>query len=99
VDGYDVEPVELTATSEAFAGQQATPSDLVSTLQGARAVDTGDAGLTSGIQGLVDQLTAALTGLATGLGQDAAGLTRMVEAYQAQEQSAADALGAIESRL
>ncbi|HXM58628.1 MAG TPA: hypothetical protein VOB72_24720 [Candidatus Dormibacteraeota bacterium] len=99
MDGYNVEPVELTAASEAFAGQQATPTRLVSTLEGARAVDTGDPGLDGGIQGIVDQLTAALTGLATGLGQDSAGLTRMVQAYQAQERSAADALGAIESRL
>ena len=99
MDGYDVEPVELATASEAFAGQQATPTRLVSTLEGARAADTGDAGLNSAIQGLVAQLTAALTGLATGLGQDAAGLTRMVEAYQAQERSAADALGTIESRL
>lgn len=97
--GYKVEPAELTSASQAFAGQQPTPTQLASTLQGARAVDTGDPGLSGEIQALVGQLTGALTGLATGLGQDAAGLTRMVQAYQELEQAEADAFGAIENRL
>jgi uncharacterized protein YukE len=99
MDGYRVEPPELTATSRAFSGQQGTPTQLSSTLQGARGADTGDPGLNGEIQTIVTQLTEALTGLATGLGQDAAGLTQVAQAYQDAERSEADAYGAIESRL
>jgi len=99
MDGYTVEPAELNSASQAFAAQQGTPTDLSTTLQGARAADTGDPGLNGEIQALVGQLTGALTGLATGLGQDAAGLTKVSRAYQAVEQSEADAYAALEARL
>jgi hypothetical protein len=98
-DGYRLDPPEITAASQAFAGQRETPTRLAGTLEGARAVDTGDPALSGSIQGMVRQLVTALNGLAAGLGQDAAGLTQMVDAYQSRESTEAGGYGGIESRL
>lgn len=81
IDGYVVQPARIRSTGDAFAGQQGTPTELASALHGARAVDTGEPGLTTQIQTMVSDLAAALRGLATGLQQDATGLRDQAQDY------------------
>jgi hypothetical protein len=85
IDGYVVQPARIRATGDAFAGQQGTPTELAGALEGARAVDTGEPGLTSQVQTMVTDLASALKGLATGLGQDAAGLREQAQDYAARD--------------
>jgi len=85
-DGVHAVTGRIRSTGEAFAGQQGKPSELASTLEGARSVDAGDApGLTSQIQSMVTEFVTALNGMAAGLGQDAATLQKHAELYQTGE--------------
>ena len=85
-DHFAVVPEQLTATSRAFAGQQEAPAGLATTLEGARAVDTGDPGLNGEIQAIVGELVAALNGLSAGLAQDSAHLAENAQDYPTGEE-------------
>jgi len=86
---FMVEPDRVLSSSQVFASHQATPSQLGEVLNGARAVDTGDPGLTGAIQGLLGEFTTALSGLTAGLTRDAAGLAQNAQSYQGSDSSTA----------
>jgi hypothetical protein len=96
---FMVQPDRVLSSSQVFASNQETPSQLGEVLNGARGVDTGDPGLTGEIQGLLSEFTAALTGLTAGLTRDAAGLTQNAQRYQATDTSAARSFDQIRPSL
>jgi uncharacterized protein YukE len=98
-DRFQVQPEQVTAAAEAFAGQQQRPTELASTLQGAPRVDTGDLSLDGQVQTLLRDVVTAMQGLATGLEQDAAGLRQMVQSYQATDRAAARTFDQIGNKL
>lgn len=96
---FRVEPDRVLSSSQVFASHQGTPAQLGEMLDGARAVDTGDPGLTGEIQGLLSEFTAALSGLTAGLARDAAGLAQNAQSYLGSDSSTAQGFDRIRPGL
>lgn len=96
---FMVQPDRVMSSSQVFSSNQETPSQLGEVLNGARAVDTGDPGLSGEIQGLISEFTAALTGLTAGLTRDAAGLAQNVRQYVGADNGSAQGFDRIRPSL
>jgi hypothetical protein len=82
---FRLQPSDLTAASEGFSGDRSVASDLASTLNGARTVDTGDASLDGRIESGMGEGATVLEKLSMVLAQNAKGLTAMVDNYNGAE--------------
>jgi hypothetical protein len=96
---FMVQPDRVLSTSQVFSSHQGTPAQLGEVLNGARAIDTGDPGLTGEIQALLGEFTAALSGLTAGLTRDALGLSQNAQKYQAADQAISQSFDRIRPSL
>lgn len=94
-----VQPDRVLSSSQVFSSHRETPSKLGEVLNGARAIDTGDPGLTSEIQNLLGEITAALSGLTAGLTGNAAGLAQNAQQYQAMDSGVSQSFTQIQASM
>jgi hypothetical protein len=89
----------VTALSQTFSSKQDAPVQMASDAMGAATVDTGDPALDRTVQQAVQRLSAWLTQLGQGLGQDAQQLSDNASTYRTCEQQAAGMLNQITGTL
>jgi hypothetical protein len=98
-DGFSVQEAALLSASQSLAEQRQVPTDLASSMSGARAVDTGDPGVNSGLDGVVTQIAELMTQLSGVIGGYAQGLNQTVDNYRSIDQDAARLLDALRRSL
>lgn len=94
---FSVEPAAVRSAARSFADQKEVPEQLSTKVSGARAVDTGDAGVNGQIGGVVDRLSSLLTRYSEALGLDSQALDQMADSYEKGDGDVADSFDRIQT--